>query len=295
VVRGGPNIVFVGHITIDHNITEGDRYESWGSPAIYMARFVRQNYKLTSTILTRRGRDFACYEDGLHFMPRAASVSQTLVYENTVRHGVRTQRSFHTQTATVPRLTAAAKKVLAAADIVVVAPLLANYSAAFVERVLAATSAGCIKILSPQGYFRQVAVDAKVHVRNFSVDEAQNIFQHFDVVVYSDEDYPEAIAHSCAWGKATPRVRLVVTQNSRGATIIHNDDLTHVPTVPVPTDEVVDSVGCGDIFTMALALSFWRDQDFLQAVRAGHAAARAKLTTPRFVQVTPSNMRHTNK
>jgi sugar/nucleoside kinase (ribokinase family) len=53
----------------------------------------------------------------------------------------------------------------------------------------------------------------------------------------------------------------------------------NIPTKPLSEEEIVDSVGCGDIFTAALTYHYFQTKDLVSAIQAGHRAARGNLVS----------------
>lgn len=270
-----PHVVVVGHVTIDHNKTERTSYVSWGGPAMYMAKYCERQFGIAPTIVTRRGTDYAKYDTDIHFAPATPTETHTLVYENIVSNGHRTQRCHFIAEAAPPVITADVRATLAAADILIVATLLPNYSPAYIAEMLSIAPSHCLKVLSPQGYFRHVTNDGTVSLREFH--EATELLPLFDMAVYSDEDYPDALAATRAWSAHAPQTALFVTQSENGVSIVQHARMQAIPTVAVPPTEMVDSVGCGDVFTIAAALDFWKTHDVRLAAMAGNTAARNKL------------------
>jgi sugar/nucleoside kinase (ribokinase family) len=143
----------------------------------------------------------------------------------------------------------------------------------------------CLKVLLPQGYLRYINDDGLVQPKNF--DEAYDILPLLDLVVLSDEDHPQANAQAHAWKRASPHTEIILTQNARGASIIHEDKLIHIPTTPIPDKQIIDSVGCGDVFSAATAYYLFATNDIELAIRSGHEAARNKLLAPEVSQTSP--------
>jgi sugar/nucleoside kinase (ribokinase family) len=273
-----PSIVLVGHVCIDHNISEHAQYESWGSSALYMATYWQQKQQLKPTILTTHGEDFSSFAAGFQLLPTAPSTANTLVFENNTKAGHRTQRCLHADSAQPPILDDHARQTLANADAVVVAPLIANYPAAFVRDVLQASNPNAVKVFVPQGYFRQITPEGQVqHQLSPTVDE---LIPLFDVTIYSKEDRETPLEYA---QQLTQNIdaAIVVTQGPAGASVVQHGQSTHIPTVPVAEEDIVDSVGCGDTFAAGLAHALLAGKSIQAAVEDAHQAARQKLfSTP---------------
>jgi len=68
-----------------------------------------------------------------------------------------------------------------------------------------------------------------------------------------------------------------VTEGSKGASIVETNGRTSIPTTPIDPEDIVDSVGCGDVFAITVAHALWQFGDIQKAIAAGHKAAAEKL------------------
>jgi hypothetical protein len=82
-----------------------------------------------------------------------------------------------------PITTAEVIQAVKQADIIIVATLLPNYSAEYLQKVLGYASQHSLKVLCPQGYFRHITEEGLVQPREFT--EALEIISLFDLVMYS--------------------------------------------------------------------------------------------------------------
>jgi sugar/nucleoside kinase (ribokinase family) len=270
-----PAVVFVGHTCIDHNISEHARYTSWGSPALYMSDYLQSHRNITPDILTTYGRDLLPYTRQFSLHPSTPNTVRTMVYENITNAEGRTQYCKYSRQATPPVLDEASRKLLSQADILVVAPLAPNYPADYVRELLDAVPSSCLKVCCPQGYFREVHGDGTITPREFV--EAEGLVSRFDLVLLSEEDHPTATEQALAWKKQAPRTHIIVTQGPRGAALALDSQLSPVPTKPIKQEDIVDSVGCGDVFSAAVMCEYRQTNDIVQSIKAGHIAAREKL------------------
>jgi sugar/nucleoside kinase (ribokinase family) len=278
------SVVIAGHLCIDHNRSERATYTGWGSAALYMAQVFREQYGSQVTVLANYGPDILPYLPSVTLMPDVPTEDHTLVYENDSSvAGKRVQHCYNLDAADPLELTDERKQLLASADIVVLAVLLANYDAAHVRELLASCKPSALTILCPQGYFRHVDAAGLVSPRTFA--EADDIVKEFDLVVYSEEDYPDAFTAGQAWKRTAPHTQIVVTQGSKGASIVHADQIELIPTIPIPPEEIVDSVGCGDTFAAAVAKVYHETGDLPAAVAAAHQVAAHKLRTVQGVNI----------
>jgi sugar/nucleoside kinase (ribokinase family) len=277
-IMKSPNILLVGHVCIDHNKSEHSSYESWGSSVIYMATSFQKQFNATPRILTSYGPDLSAFLPDVTLLPAIPTQPDTLIYENDSTSGRRIQHCHNLESATPPELTAEAIEAVESADIIVVATLLPNYPATYLKTLLESAKPGTLKVLCPQGYFRSISEEGLVQPRDF--EEAPQIVPLFDLVMYSEEDYPRAFELAKTWKRTMP-TEIIVTQSADGATIVSESGEQHIPTTPIAQEDIIDSVGCGDTFAAAVTYNYYLSNDLPSAILEGHAAAAKKLlTTP---------------
>ncbi len=274
------NIVLIGHVCIDHNITENATYTGWGSSVLYMAHYLQGTHNITPTVVSSYGPDLIPYLAGISILPDTPNKPETLVYENDTLSIPRVWKAHKVEYAFPPDLTPAVTKLLEMADIIIVAPLLPNYSVAYLQSLIGHTKPDALKLLCPQGYFRTIDQDGLVSSREFT--EAADIIPLFDLVVYSEEDRPQALQIAVNWERAMPDAKVIVTQGSKGASIVEKSQARHIPTQAIDPKDIVDSVGCGDVFAVTVAYKYQQIKDLDQAVKQAHKSAALKLRgTPR--------------
>ncbi|TQM61522.1 carbohydrate kinase family protein [Klugiella xanthotipulae] len=264
-----PRIAIVGDVCIDENVIDGQHTLTWGSSAAYISHYLHRHDGIDSAIVAPYARDFLHCADGLTLVdpPRDGA---SLRYENIVAADRRVQYC-HGATENVPgALSSAARAAIAAANILFVTPLTPLMPHEYVASVIQATSPGCLTVLLPQGYMRRCDADGLVH--QSALGRAERLLSLFDLVVLSDEDYPDAVRRAQSWQRHAPRTNLVVTQNKRGATLVGPDGLTHVPTRPLTEGERVSPVGAGDTFSAALALALFTGEPVTEAIATAHRA-----------------------
>lgn len=270
-----PNIVIVGHVCVDENTTETSAYTGWGSPTLYMAQYLQAHYYVVPLVVSNYGPDLVPYLPVIDMIPNKPNQEKTLLYMNDTRVTPRSRKVFNAHFAEAPALTPAAVAALEQADIIIVATLLPNYPPDYLKAVLAHGKPSCLKVLSAQGYFGHVEADGTVVPRESAL--APQLAPLFDLVMYSEEDHPEALAIAKKWAHGAPQTQVVVTQGPNGATIVNTHGAQHIPATPVPAAKIVDSVGCGDVFGAALAYAFYMSKDLPAAVAKAHRAAGKKL------------------
>lgn len=278
-----PSIVILGHACIDHNTSEHATYTSWGSSVLYMAQYYQKHHAIRPTVITSHGPDMLAYLPGtITLMPSSPNQPDTLVYENDSSTSRRTQHCHNQASAIPPAITPDIITTVGQADIIIVATLLPNYPAEYLQNVLSYARSDSLKVLCPQGYFRHIAANGRVHPREFV--EASDILPLFDLVMYSEEDHPKAMVIAKQW-KQSLGTKIIVTQNASGATIVEADENMHIPTHAIPQKDIVDSVGCGDTFAATVALNYYDTKTLPTAILAGHEAAGQKLlSAPQAVQ-----------
>jgi sugar/nucleoside kinase (ribokinase family) len=271
-----PKVVIVGHVCIDHNTTEHAEYTKWGSIAMYMADYLQRGVQVKPAIITTYGSDFIPHAKGFDLYPAAPQVESTLLNENNTRGNKRIFYSHNVEHATPPVITPELAQLIGTADIFALAPLLPNYSADYVKDVVALVKPGALRVLPLQGYLRDVDESGLIHPKGFT--DAAHILPLFDLAVMSDDDHPQAFEVARSWKNLSPMTNIIVTEGPLGASIVEKDTSHNIPTQPVPPQDIIDSVGCGDIFTAAVAYHYYQSHDMPAAIEAAHHAARAKLT-----------------
>ncbi|HKR81803.1 MAG TPA: PfkB family carbohydrate kinase [Candidatus Saccharimonadales bacterium] len=267
-------IVIVGHVCIDQNTTEHASYTGWGSSVLYIEDVFRRMYGLQAGVLTQYGPDLLPYTPGVRFIAQQPTQAQSLRYENDTSVQPRIWRCYNIEYAGEPELTAAAISELEQADIVIVATLLPNYSPAYIAKLMHHVRPQALKVLCPQGYLRAITPEGLVVPRDFV--EASIILPAFDLAIYSEEDSPAALTLAAEWSKEL-KGKIIVTQGEKGASVFTRSQAAHIPTTPIPPEQIIDSVGCGDVFDAAAAYHYYTSHNIGQAVRAAHQAAAKKL------------------
>ncbi len=199
----------------------------------------------------------------------------TILYRNIITPDLRTWYCEHAAYATPPPLDATAIKALQQADICILATLLPNYPVEYVQEVLSYTKTDCVTALCTQGYMRTISTLNKIKPRDFV--EAAQLLPLFDITVLSSDDHPEAptIAHD--WKHTKGSRNIILTQGADGASILTADGMEHIPTIVVHDEDIIDSVGCGDVFLGSLVYEYYGNRDIKRAVVRAHTAARNKL------------------
>jgi sugar/nucleoside kinase (ribokinase family) len=273
-----PKTVIIGHVCIDQNKAEHASYVNWGSSALYTARYFQDHFGCDPDVITTYGPDFIEYEKDFRLHPNKPTAKSTLLNENIMsgKEKERIRYSHNADQATAPVLTPETIALIEEAEILVIATLLPNYEASYVQETLSHARPSCLKVLIVQGYLRSVNENDLLGLRDFP--EAGKVLPNFDIAVLSDDDHPKALELTQAWKKYVPTTNIVLTQGPQGASVITEDGTPrNIPTTPVAPEVIVDSVGCGDVFTAALTYHYFQNNDLASAIMAGHRAARRKL------------------
>jgi len=265
-------IVILGHVCIDKNSSEHASYTSAGSPAMFMNLIFTQLPNCEVTIITPYGADFLPFMGSAHLFPSSPTQEKTLVYENNTSQGKRIQKAHNRQYATTIPMTPDMEISIKQADILIIAPLLPNISSAYIKSVVEKTSPNTIKVLSPQGYYRAFTSEDIVTEAEFSA--ADEILNQMDIVIVSDQDRKDMQQTLRHWTEKHPKLVAVMTKSKDGAIVLKGNKETVVRVEEVKEEDIVDSVGSGDIFTAGFAYNYWQTRDIQQAGDFANALAR---------------------
>lgn len=278
------NIVIIGNVCLDKNTTEKSSYQSAGSPAMFMTRIFAQLSNTSSTIISHYGKDFLADLKGKSIYPTGPKFSKTLVYHNISQNdGKRIQKAFNRKNSPPVELDESLNEIVKNADILFFTPLLPNFPPKYTRGVISNAKKDCLKILSPQGYFRNFNKENKVVLREF--EEAQEVIPHFDFTILSEEDYPDIENIAKTWVKNNNSV-VIITKAERGAAFLSETEKVEVPTKPVKKKDIVDSTGSGDIFCACFAYKYLKCKDIIKSIEFAHTVAGYCLKfTPEEIQL----------
>ncbi|MBI3486247.1 carbohydrate kinase family protein [Candidatus Daviesbacteria bacterium] len=265
-------VEIVGHVCIDRNTSEHSQGETPGSPAMFINRLYKQFPDVNAGVIASYGPDFRKFLDRVNIRPKSPNLDQTLVYENiTSLDGDRIQRAFH-RDQDPPFVSRGVRRVLKSADIIFFAPLLPNFRARYYNELTSATKSDSLRVLLPQGEFRDFDQDNQVIPRQFK--KAEKVLPSMDLVVVSEKDHPDTYKLSKNWIKERHLI-VVITMAERGALALTRHGEIWLPTIPVTSKEIIDSVGSGDIFAASFAYQFRKTHgDIEEAGRFANAVAR---------------------
>lgn len=268
------NVTTVGNVCIDRNTTEHASYTAAGGPAMFMSRVYKQFPDVSHTIISPYGVDFLQHSKDIRLFPKDPSGNKTLLYENIVQGTTRTQKAYNVTSANNLSIGEKEDGVLQSSDIVYFAPLVAMFPRDFV-RSITSRSKKALKILLPQGYFREIDSTHHVKIREFV--EAGEYLSHFDIVIVSDEDADDIESLVRDWSYIT---QIIMTRGDRGATHFRNGETIHVDTKKVNATEIVDSVGSGDIFSASFGYTYFRTKNIKESIQFANSIARQCLFYP---------------
>jgi len=268
------NLTVLGNICIDHNRADGNLYEAAGGPPTFLSLFLNQTKKTLLTTIASYGPDFLPFKNNYNLYPLNPNTTNTLGYENITIQGKRSQKCHFYKNALPPEISQDMTKILSTTDVLFIAPLVPYFSPQYINSIVELTPKDCLKILLPQGYFRQFDEDDNVIFRKF--EEADALLPLSDFVILSSEDYPDIEDLALAWSKQYATT-FILTEAERGAIIINKNGKVAIPTIPIPFAEIVDAVGAGEVFTASFAYNYFKIKDLEKSVRQANASAREKL------------------
>lgn len=270
------NILIFGHVCIDRNKPECSEYTSWGSPAMFMKKAFKDLDVKDITIVSNYGKDYLKYLKDINIYPLRPNTETTMIYQNLVNNHKRKQRAF-TRNSEPVEISEELKVKISEAGIIIVAPILSNYKADYIDEIFKYAKSDSLKVLLPQGYFRNFDEESYVIFREFK--EVNTVLKYFDLMSLSEEDYPNIEELSEKW-VGDFNVNIVVTKGENGAVIIQKGGKKKVSTIPVPKEEIVDSTGSGEIFSAALIYSYFQTRNLEKATHfANEVASKALRST----------------
>ncbi|MCK5044900.1 hypothetical protein KAR26_04215 [Candidatus Parcubacteria bacterium] len=264
-------IAIIGHVCIDHNISESSTYTAAGSPAVFINKIMQQFDDCETMIIAPYGKDFLPHAQKITLYPSQPISDQTLVYENIIRKLERDQKVLYANNALPIEIENKFAEIIKQADIIFIAPILPNFPVSYIQTISSLAKKGALKIMLPQGYFREIDEENEVVVREFS--EADKLMPCVNITVISDQDHPYAKEIAREWARKS-NTAVIVTLAEKGALIITKNKQTIIPTMPVPLEKIVDSIGAGDIFSAAFSHNYVRTRSLEKAVKFANEIAR---------------------
>jgi hypothetical protein len=264
----GMNITIFSNVCIDHNKTKTGSYTAAGSPAMFFARIFRYFPQVQTTIISAYGINFLTYIHDIGILPKNPTAEKTLIYENDTRGTSRKQKAFNWEISAPPKIDSIMRGKIAYSDAIIIAPIVPNFSAQYIKKIFTICPPACLKILSPQGFFRSFTPDHSVVRKEFN--DASEIIRLFDYVILSNEDYPHIEKIAKDWVKNS-QAKILITLAEKGALLIGHQSEKLIPTQPVTN--IVNSVGAGDIFTASFVYKFLQTNNEEKSIRFAHKIA----------------------
>ena len=269
------NVAVIGHVDIDNNISENISYTTAGSPAMFITKIFKKFPNATLNIIAPYGKDFLPYCKDINIYPKKPIGDWTLIYENKSKGNIRTQKALNRQFAKPLLIDQEFKKIIINSDVIFFAPITPDFSTDYVEKFITQARKDSVKILIPQGYYRNFDKDDNVIQRDFI--EADKLVPLFDFVIVSDQDHKDINNIGKSWAGKT---NVIITMGNKGAMHLYRSDSIIAPVDPVKPEDVVDSVGSGDIFSAAFGYKFFLTKNIKQSLEFANNIARQCLFYP---------------
>lgn len=269
------NITILGHVCIDNNISESITYTTAGSPALFMDRVYKKFSDVSPHIIAPYGMDFLPYIKQVNIFPKKPTTDWTLIYENKSHGNIRSQKVLNREYAKPLTIDTKLRNIVAKSDVLFFAPLTPDYSDTYVESLMKLTQPDSLKILMPQGYYRSFDKNNNVIERDFI--EAKTIIPLFDFVIVSEQDHKNMKEIVEKWTKIT---QVIMTLGDKGSSYFHENNYIFESTEAVKLEDIVDSVGSGDIFSAAFGYKYYLTKDIKKSLQFANAIARQCLFYP---------------
>ncbi|MFC1626824.1 PfkB family carbohydrate kinase [Patescibacteria group bacterium] len=262
-------VTILGSVCIDHNISENITYTSAGSPAMFISKIYKNFPNVSTTIISQYGKDFLQYLSETAVYPREATIPKTLIYQNKAQGNTRTQKALNTASVKPLPFDNNIHKILAETDILFFAPITPYYSPEYITEFINNTNNKALKILLPQGYYRSFDSNNNVVQRDFT--EADIIVPLFDQVIVSEQDHQDIFAIAEHWSTTTG---VILTLGDKGSQYVKKDEKISTSVNPVKEEDIIDSIGSGDIFSASFGYKYYLTQDIKQSMSFANNIAR---------------------
>jgi len=262
-------ITIVGHVCIDNNVSEHSTYTTAGSPAMFMDKAYKRFPDVVTSIIAPYGVDFLTYTQGINIFPTKPIYDWTLIYENKSQGNIRSQKALNRGYAGPVPLEDKLRKIVSESDVVFFAPLTPDYSIQYISDLMNSTKANSLKILLPQGYCRSFDKNDNVIQRDFI--EADSIISLFDVVIVSEKDHGEIRSIAQKWSAKT---QVIMTLGDNGSSYMYHGETVTASVEQVNTEDIIDSVGSGDIFSASFGYKYYITKDVKKSLEFANNIAR---------------------
>ena len=269
------NISIIGHVCIDNNISEHTTYTTAGSPAVFMSKIYKKFPKVLVNVIAPYGIDFLTYTKEINIYPKKPTGDWTLIYENKSHGNKRNQKAFNREYTKPLPIENKLKKIISKSDVIFLAPLIPDYSSQYVKNLLKTARSNCLKILLPQGYYRSFDKENNVIQRNFI--EAKSIISLFDFIVVSEQDHRNIKGLVQRWSEKT---HVIMTLGEKGSSCFYKNEFIHRSVEKVKLEDIIDSVGSGDIFSASFGYRYYLTRDITKSLEFANNIARQCLFYP---------------
>lgn len=263
------NVTIIGHICLDHNKVEHSLYEAGGGPALFINTVLKKTDDCSVKIIADYGNEMLPYLEGVDIYPPKPNLERSLNYHNIVNIGDHRQqyaynRNFEFCDFEVNKI----KPVLKNTDILFYSPLLSTVKLETLISQMNELPDDCLKILLPQGYFRDF--DKNDHVVHREIINIPSYFNNFDFVIMSDEDYPDILNRA---PKLTREYafNILITRGGEPAGYFSNGAVSYVSAESCP--EIVDSTGSGDVFSAVFGYYYYKTKNAELSIKNAHKIA----------------------
>lgn len=297
--------VVIGEFCIDHNQIGGRHLApSWGSPALFVAQWLMERHGHDVRVSGPHGHDLVPL---IRTFPRGhrADGQRSLSYTNVVGRASGTEAHHPSRTRTQywrpadrPLEPINLPEISGEADLLYFCPIVPDRDRSTDIRAISGIRGPqhTTFVLVAQGLMRRSGEEVsggyrKVLTREIDDNEAA-LWSCFDLVVFSDDDHPDAIARAAVWSahSAAKDTGYVVTQGERGATLCHRGTSFHFPAARVTKG--CNPVGAGDAFSAALGAAFHRALT-VEGIGRLHALTKAVEEANRSASEFVAQARHT--
>lgn len=269
------NISIIGHVCIDNNVSENTTYIAAGSPAMFISRIYKKFPDFLVNIIAPYGVDFLTYVKEVNVYLKKPIGDRTLIYENKSHRNIRSQKAFNREYAKPLPIKDELQKIISKSDVIFFAPLTPNYSSQYVESLMKSARSNCLKIMMPQGYYRSFDKENNVIQRDFI--EAKSLISLFDFVIVSEQDHKNIKTIVQNWAE---RTHVIVTLGDKGSSYFYRNEFILVPVEQVKPEDIIDSVGSGDIFSASFSYKYYLTKDIKKSLEFANNIARQCLFYP---------------
>ncbi len=263
------NVLLIGNLTLDHNISNGKIYEGPGG-SVYFAGKTFQNLGLETTIISPYGKDYLKYvSNNCSIYPTYHLYEKTLVFRNYyLENGIRRQKVANIDMSQYDKILddINLKDVY---KISVVAPIIDNISLNQIESMIKKIPQS-LKLLLPQGFFRKIVSKCNITIRDWM--DSKKIAKLFDLVVVSSKDHENMDQIALDWSKNGCIV--AVTKEEKGCSVYQKGKVSNYGGYIV--EDAIDATGAGDIFAAGLGFMFIKTREI--GISADFANATAAIS-----------------